>query len=372
MSIMRGCNNMCSFCIVPFTRGRERSRPMDSILKEIASLSDRGVKEVVLLGQNVNGYHDTSDESAAVFPPSVYKATPGFSNLYRSKKRDLPGARFPDLLRAVAAINPEMRVRFTSPHPKDFPEEVLEAVAENTNICASLHLPFQSGSTSVLDRMRRGYSRDAYLSLIDSVRRTIPGVTISTDVIAGFCDETEAEHADTLSLMETVQFDQAFMFAYSLRDRTHAAHTMQDNVPEDIKQRRLREIIEVYRKNVQIKNQREETDQLRVVLVEGESTKSSPENVVFTGRTDGNKRLIFPAHDVCRFDEVLLHPELLRCPTTPKEGSENVIKRDDLIGQYALVKVTKADSSTMRGQLVSHITLVDFSKNKDVLAASLM
>ncbi len=369
VSIMRGCNNMCSFCIVPFTRGRERSRPMASILGEVAALSAQGIKEVVLLGQNVNGYHDTSEESAFKFPPTPYKATPGFSNLYRSRKRELAGARFPDLLRAVAGIDPEMRVRFTSPHPKDFPEEVLEVVAETHNICAALHLPVQSGSSAVLERMRRGYSREAYLQLVENVRRDIPGVTLSTDIITGFCGESEAEHADSLSLMEQVQFEQAFMFAYSLRERTHAAHTMQDNVPEDIKQRRLREIIEVYRRNVALRNSQEDSEQLRVVLVEGEATKSTPEQPMLTGRTDGNKRVVFPEQDVPLFSEALANPLLLR-GLGGKLSLEHMQKRAELVGQYALVKINKADSSTLRGKMISHITLRDYKQHQTLLTSS--
>lgn len=185
VSIMRGCNNMCSFCIVPFTRGRERSRPMSSILKEVQALSDSGVKEIVLLGQNVNGYHDSSEESAEKFPTTTYKAAAGFNNLNKSRKRDIPGARFADLLETLADVNPEMRIRFTSPHPKDFPDDVLSVVGKKPNVCAALHLPVQSGSTSVLQRMRRGYTREAFLALVRRCREMIPGVTISTDIIAG-------------------------------------------------------------------------------------------------------------------------------------------------------------------------------------------
>jgi MiaB/RimO family radical SAM methylthiotransferase len=342
---------------------------MASILGEVAALSAQGIKEVVLLGQNVNGYHDTSEESAFKFPPTPYKATPGFSNLYRSRKRELAGARFPDLLRAVAGIDPEMRVRFTSPHPKDFPEEVLEVVAETHNICAALHLPVQSGSSAVLERMRRGYSREAYLQLVENVRRDIPGVTLSTDIITGFCGESEAEHADSLSLMEQVQFEQAFMFAYSLRERTHAAHTMQDNVPEDIKQRRLREIIEVYRRNVALRNSQEDSEQLRVVLVEGEATKSTPEQPMLTGRTDGNKRVVFPEQDVPLFSEALANPLLLR-GLGGKLSLEHMQKRAELVGQYALVKINKADSSTLRGKMISHITLRDYKQHQTLLTSS--
>lgn len=243
VSIMRGCNNMCAFCIVPFTRGRERSRQHASILAEVAQLAEQGVREVVLLGQNVNGYHDISiqasvdtslstvlgsNSSSSVNPNSTskYQSSPGFKNLFHSRVKDQAGVRFADLLRDVAAVDPEIRVRFTSPHPKDFPPDVLDAIASTHNICKSIHLPVQSGSSSVLARMRRGYTREAFLALVEDMRRLMPQVTLSTDVIAGFCGETEAEHADTVSLMREVAFDQAFMFAYSLRDKTHAAHTM--------------------------------------------------------------------------------------------------------------------------------------------------
>lgn len=364
VSIMRGCNNMCSFCIVPFTRGRERSRPISSILKEIQELSDKGVKEVVLLGQNVNGYHDTSEESAQRFPSTPYKIAPGFNNLFRSKKRDLPGARFADLLRAVAEINPEMRVRFTSPHPKDFPLEVLEVIADMPNICNSLHLPVQSGSSSMLERMRRGYSREAYMSLVTTARSIIPDLTLSTDIITGFCDETEAEHQDTLSLMDEVKYEQAFMFAYSLREKTHAAHTMKDNVPEDIKQRRLREVIEVYRRNVALKNAETESNQLRLVLVEGEATKSTPSHVMYTGRTDGNKRVVFPATDLPTFQSMLTRPELLKSPTMLDRASVQYVDKSELAGQHVLVRINKSDSSTLRGEMLCPISLNDYSQYK--------
>eukprot|EP01041_Mallomonas_annulata_P008550 gene8550-17637_t len=208
VSIMRGCNNMCSYCIVPFTRGRERSRPLDSIVNEVVALAETGVREIVLLGQNVNSYHDNSEHSMAAYPESSYHASSGFSNIY--KARDGPGARFSDLLEAVSVAVPETRIRFTSPHPKDFPDEVLDLVANRPNICASLHLPAQSGSSSVLQRMRRGYTREAYDALVERVRRVIPGVGISSDFISGFCGETEEEHQQTLSLLRSVRFDQAY------------------------------------------------------------------------------------------------------------------------------------------------------------------
>jgi MiaB/RimO family radical SAM methylthiotransferase len=406
VSIMRGCNNMCSFCIVPFTRGRERSRPMASILSEVRSLSDSGVKEVVLLGQNVNGYHDTSEESAALFPASSYQAAAGFTNLYRSRKRDLPGARFADLLHAIADINPDMRVRFTSPHPKDFPAEALAAIAARRNICGSVHLPAQSGSSSVLARMRRGYTREAYLQLVAQIRETIPGVSISTDLIAGFCDETEEEHQDTLALLREVRFDQAFMYAYSLRDRTHAAHTMSDNVPEEVKKRRLQEIIDTYRDALIQKNFEEEDGQLRLVLVEGPANRSSPERPVYTGRTEGNKRVLFPGSDLVPASALrgllgvaapifqataalteearlsMLTKGLFAPPSlqpVPGEAAsdelaagmrqiEGYTRMEDLVGQYVAVRVLKANTTTLRGVALGLSGIDDFVELQQTLA----
>jgi len=295
VSIMRGCNNMCSYCIVPFTRGRERSRHMNTIMNEIDQLVQQGVKEVCLLGQNVNGFHDVSEASASQYPASTYQVADGFSNIFRSRSRHAPGARFADLLAAVSGASPELRIRFTSPHPKDFPLEVLQEIADRPNLCKSLHMPAQSGSTSVLQRMRRGYSREAYLELVARAREIIPGVTISTDMITGFCGETEAEHQDTLSLMEEVAYDQAFLFAYSLRDKTHASHKMEDDVPLAVKNRRLQEVIDVYRRKLREKNSEVETGKSRLVLVEGSATRSTPDNPMWTGRTDGNKRVVFSA-----------------------------------------------------------------------------
>lgn len=406
ISIMRGCNNMCSFCIVPFTRGRERSRPMSSIINEIKVMyEEQQLREIVLLGQNVNGYHDTSEESAILFPTSnQYKAAPGFNNLYKSKKRDLPGARFADLLQSIATQFPELRVRFTSPHPKDFPFEVLEVIAQNDNVCKSIHLPVQSGSTTCLQRMRRGYSREAYLELVERMRSIIPNVTISADIIAGFCGETEEEHQDTLTLMDIVKYDQAFMFAYSLREKTHAARTMTDDVPEEIKQRRLREIIDRFHTHIIAKNRVEEYGKLHLVLVEGHSTKSTDENPYFTGRTDGNKRVIFPATSV-----PVLNPEEVTSNTSDvamsstanvsewnlkhllfgdisqwskdsiqsllshglksnplfqwseTDNGNRVVDKESVIGKYAVVRVLKSDSSTLRGVMVAKTTLSDFS-----------
>lgn len=206
LSIMRGCNNMCSFCIVPFTRGKERSRPYSSILDEIRSLRDEGVQDVTLLGQNVNSYHDTqsfvnnteqTDESthATIRLLDHENSNTGFSEMYKSRSK--PGLRFAELLDIVAKAVPETRIRFTSPHPKDFPMPVLQTIAENNNICKHIHLPVQSGSTEMLFRMRRNHSREAYLELVSDIRNTLPGVAISSDFIAGFCGETEEEFKDT-------------------------------------------------------------------------------------------------------------------------------------------------------------------------------
>lgn len=192
---------MCAFCIVPFTRGRERSRPLDSILDEVKKLRDEGVKDITLLGQNVNSYHDLSGSTGTLHMNS----SSGFREMY--KLRDQPGYRFADLLDAVATTAPQVRVRFTSPHPKDFPDPVLEAINAHTNICKQIHIPAQSGSSRLLQLMRRNYSREAYLELIDHIRAKIPGVALSSDFIAGFCTETEEEFQETLSLVKKVQYD---------------------------------------------------------------------------------------------------------------------------------------------------------------------
>jgi len=204
ISVMRGCNNMCAFCIVPFTRGRERSRPLNSILEEVKKLRDEGVKDITLLGQNVNSYHDQTGTSGL---PHM-NSSPGFKEMF--KLRDQPGYRFADLLDAVATTAPEVRIRFTSPHPKDFPSPVLEAISAHKNICKQIHIPAQSGNTRMLQLMRRNYTREAYLELIDEIRRKIPGVALSSDFIAGFCSETEEEFQDTLSLIREVGYDFVF------------------------------------------------------------------------------------------------------------------------------------------------------------------
>lgn len=211
---MRGCNNMCSYCIVPFTRGRERSRNIDSILKEVQQLSDEGYKEIVLLGQNVNSYNDLSTHSEY-----GVEMAPGFKSIVKVPEG---GVRFAELLDRVSQVDPEMRIRFTSPHPKDFPDRVLELIRDRPNICRSLHMPAQSGSTNMLTAMRRGHTREAYLELVHRAREIIPNVSISSDFICGFCGETEEDHEQTISLLKEVQYEMSFMFAYSLREKTHA------------------------------------------------------------------------------------------------------------------------------------------------------
>lgn len=258
VSVMRGCDNMCSFCVVPFTRGRERSRDINSVLDEIKILSDQGYKEVALLGQNVNSYNDN-------------------------------GVRFAELMYQVSKVNPEMRVRFSTSHPKDFPDELLHVIAEQKNICNYIHIPVQSGNNEVLRRMRRTYTREAYLELIDNMRTIIPGVGLSTDIIAGFCGETEDQHQDTLSLISEVRYDLAYLFAYSERERTLAHRKYEDDVPEEIKKRRLQEIIDTHRTYSALNNQAE-IGRTHLVLVENVSKRSDQQ---LSGRTDTNKVVIF-------------------------------------------------------------------------------
>uniref|UniRef100_A0A8C5N8G4 Mitochondrial tRNA methylthiotransferase CDK5RAP1 n=1 Tax=Gouania willdenowi TaxID=441366 RepID=A0A8C5N8G4_GOUWI len=289
VSIMRGCDNMCSYCIVPFTRGRERSRPLSSILQEVCLLSDQGVKEVTLLGQNVNSYRDTSEEQFCTGDPT--KLSRGFKTLYQSKRG---GLRFSDLLDRVSQIDPDMRIRFTSPHPKDFPDEVLHLIAERDNICKQIHLPAQSGSNQVLKAMRRGYTREAYLDLVENVKQIIPDVSLSSDFISGFCGETEEDHQQTLSLIRHVGYNVGFLFAYSMRKKTHAFHRLHDNIPAEVKQRRLAETIQVFREEA-AKINTTLIGSTQLILVEGDSKRSTED---LCGRTEGNMKVVFPKEEV--------------------------------------------------------------------------
>lgn len=323
VSIMRGCDNMCSYCIVPFTRGRERSRPMASIEEEVRHLQSQGVKEITLLGQNVNSYRDIST-TADKGPTTL---APGFKTVYKPK---IGGARFGELLEKIAEAVPEVRIRFTSPHPKDFPEEVLRIIQKHPNICKNLHLPAQSGSTTVLERMRRGYSREAYLELIERVRNLLPNVALSSDFILGFCGETEEEFADTLSLIEAVQYNVAYIFPYSMREKTTAHRRFKDDIPEEVKAERMRRTIEVFRRNATELNSRM-IGQEQLILIEGNSKRSQED---FYGRNDGNIKVIIP--------KIKLN------------------SREIQPGDYIAVKIHSASSQVLKGTPLRHTTLSDF------------
>ncbi|XP_062445292.1 mitochondrial tRNA methylthiotransferase CDK5RAP1 [Rhea pennata] len=329
VSIMRGCDNMCSYCIVPFTRGRERSRPIASILQEVKMLSDQGVKEVTLLGQNVNSFRDMSEVQFQSADTPVLSR--GFSTVYKAKPG---GLRFAHLLDQVSRIDPEMRIRFTSPHPKDFPDEVLQLIQERHNICKQLHLPAQSGSTRVLEAMRRGYTREAYLELVHHVRDSIPGVSLSSDFIAGFCGETEEDHQQTVSLLQEVRYNVGFLFAYSMRQKTRAYHRLQDDVPADVKRRRLEELITVFREEAARTN-KAMVGHSQLVLVEGPSKRSALE---LCGRNDGNIKVIFPDAEI---EDAADCKALVRAQP----------------GDYVWVKVTSASSQTLKGVPLCRTTL---------------
>lgn len=281
ISIMRGCNNMCSFCIVPFTRGRERSRPFSSIMEEVDDLVKDGFKEITLLGQNVNSYNDTSEVETS---EKVELSNQGFKTIY---KLNPSGITFKVLLDEISKKYPDLRIRFTSPHPKDFPDGLIQLIYDRPNISKLIHLPAQSGSTTCLERMRRGYTREAYLELIHSFRSKIPDVMFSTDIIVGFCGETEKEYQDTISLMDYVKYDQAFMYAYSLREKTHAHRNYQDDVPADIKNKRVNEIINLHKLRFRETIQKE-LGKKHLVLIQEEK-----ENTFF-GKNDHGKSVTIP------------------------------------------------------------------------------
>jgi len=266
ISIMRGCDNYCAYCVVPFTRGHERSRNPQTIVAEAMDLISKGYKEVTLLGQNVNSYH-WSDSSEKI--------------------------NFSELLKKVAAINPNLRVRFSTSHPKDISDELIETIAETPNICNSIHLPVQSGNNEVLKRMKRFYTREWYLDRIALIKKLIPDCGLSTDIIAGFCGETEEEHQDTVSLMKEVGYDYAFMFMYSERPDTLAAKKLDDDVEVKVKNRRLQEIIEVQQAS-SLANNKKDLGKIFSVLVEAVSKRSKSQ---FSGRTDQNKVMVFETND---------------------------------------------------------------------------
>jgi tRNA-2-methylthio-N6-dimethylallyladenosine synthase len=268
VSIMRGCDNMCSFCVVPFTRGRERSRDAHSIVQEVRDLATAGYKEVTLLGQNVDSYKWANEEGTEK-------------------------VNFAQLLALTAEVNPNVRVRFSTSHPKDITDEVLHTMAKYENICKYIHLPIQSGNSRVLDIMNRTYTREWYLDRVDAIRRILPEAAISTDIIVGFCTETEAEHQDTLSLMDEVNFSFAYMYMYSERPGTLAAKRFSDDIPDDVKNRRLNEIIEQQHRSSH-KRVLEQLGKVQKVLIESFSKKSDKD---YAGRSDQNTTVIFPVDE---------------------------------------------------------------------------
>ncbi len=292
VSIMRGCNNFCSYCIVPYTRGRERSRDVDSILSEVIKLQKQGYKEVTLLGQNVNSY---------------------------SFEQDGETVSFPQLLEKVALAVPQMRIRFTTSHPKDMDDALLYVMAKYDNIAKWIHLPVQSGSTTVLERMNRRYTREWYLERVVAIRRILPEASITTDIMCGFSDETDAEQEETLSLMREVGYDTAFMFKYSEREGTVASKRMPDNVSEEVKVKRLNEIIALQNELSRTRNAEDE-GKIFDVLIDGSAKKNQGE---WRGRTSQNKTVVFPATNV-------------------------------ELGQMVRIKIQSSSSATLKGVLITY------------------
>jgi len=270
VSIMRGCNNMCSFCVVPFTRGRERSRDISSIIRECRDLFEKGFKEVTLLGQNVDSYYYTPQT-----PEEGTMETP---------------VTFAMLLEQVALISPELRVRFSTSHPKDITDDVLHTMARYENICKYIHLPVQSGSSKILQLMNRTYTREWHMAKVDRIRQIMPDCGISSDIIAGFCTETEEDHKDTLSVMEYSRYDMSYMFFYSERPGTLAERRYTDDVPMEVKKRRLQEIVELQNRLSQESNKKDLGKTFKV-LIEGDSKKSDKD---WMGRNSQNKVVVFP------------------------------------------------------------------------------
>ena len=300
VTIMRGCDNMCSFCVVPFTRGRERSRDPQTIVQECTELFNNGYREVTLLGQNVDSYRWNITNKGEIKDPK------------------LPTVNFAQLMEMVAKVSPELRVRFSTSHPKDMTDDVLHAMAKYENLCNYIHLPVQSGNSDVLKRMNRGYSREWYLQRIEAIHKIIPDCAISTDVISGFCGETEAEHNDTLSLMDAVKYDFAYMFKYSERPKTLAERKFEDDIPDEVKSKRLSEIIDKQLKFSLASNQKR-IGLVEKVLIEGESKRS---NEHMCGRTSRNSMVVFP-------------------------------KGNGQKGQYVNVKITDCTSATLIGKEIN-------------------
>ena len=307
VSITRGCDNMCSFCVVPFTRGRERSRDPNSIVNECKQLVADGYKEVTLLGQNVDSY-------------LWYGGGPKKDFNKLSEKEKEKSTNFAELLGMVAEVSTSLRVRFSTSHPKDMKDDVLHTIAKYENICNYIHLPVQSGNSRILELMNRGYTREWYLNRIKAIRRIIPDCGISMDIISGFCSEKEEEHNDTLSLMEEVKYDFGYMFSYSERPNTQAQRKLDDDVPKEIKKRRLQEIIDLQMKHSLIRN-KEQIGKSHKVLVEGVSKKSKQE---LYGRNSQNTVIVFP-------------------------------KEDCKPGDYVLVNVKSCTSATLKGKVIKVI-----------------
>lgn len=299
VSITRGCDNMCSFCVVPFTRGRERSRDPKTIVEECKNLFDKGYREVTLLGQNVDSYRWNLTSKGVI------------------KDETIPTTNFAELMEMVANVSPELRIRFSTSHPKDMTDDVLHVMEKYENICSNIHLPVQSGNTDVLARMNRGYSREWYLDRIKAIRTIVTDCAISTDMIIGFCGETEEEHQDTLRLMDEVEFDFAYMYKYSERPKTLAERKFEDDVPEEVKSRRLTEIVDKQRLHAHLWNKKQ-LGKVDKVLIEGFSKKS---NEHLCGRNSRNSMVIFP-----------------------KDKYQK--------GQYVMVKITDCTSATLLGEVV--------------------
>jgi tRNA-2-methylthio-N6-dimethylallyladenosine synthase len=304
VSIMRGCDNMCSFCVVPFTRGRERSRDPRSVINECTELFNRGYREVTLLGQNVDSYKwnkegekpKAEDEKPVLGMDLLEKVLASGEDLGEINTHVLKEdgvVTFAGLLEMVALISPELRVRFSTSHPKDITDDVLYAINKYENICNYIHLPIQSGNSRVLKLMNRTYDRDWYIDRINAIRRIIPGCAISTDVITGFCTETEEEHQDTLSMMDFVHFDFAYMFMYSERPGTLAAKRYTDDIPDEVKRSRLKEIVAKQQEHSFIRLQAQ-VGKVQKVLIEGFSKKSKND---YCGRSDQNAMVVFPVDE---------------------------------------------------------------------------
>ena len=328
VSIMRGCNNFCHYCIVPYTRGRERSRDVESILREVRDLRDRGFKEVTLLGQNVNSYKSLTPNPSPIGEGSIYTLQAQSLTTPLSNRRGGGGEAsvgFSTLLRLVAREVPEMRIRFTTSHPKDMSDDTLRVIAEEPNVCKHIHLPVQSGSDRILKLMNRKYTREWYLDRVAAIRRIIPDCGLSTDIFVGYHDETEEDHQLSLSLMREVGYDSAFMFKYSERPGTYASKHLPDNVPEEVKIRRLNELIALQTEISAQQNKKDEGKEF-LVLIEGFSKRSRSQ---LCGRTEQNKMVVFDREPL---------------DADGKTGAH--------IGETVRVRITGSTSATLLGEIV--------------------